>query len=100
MRATKHYRPQVYPGKIVVYLAKDAVWSSRYASLLGWRYLAGGGLDIAVIPGDHDCFLSAPAELAANLRARIDQILETSRMSHPAVAHHERAAGIASEGRA
>ncbi len=100
VRATKHYRPQVYPGKIVVYLAKDAVWSSRYASLLGWRYLAGGGLDIAVIPGDHDCFLSAPAELAANLRARIDQILETSRMSHPAVAHHERAAGIASEGRA
>ena len=98
-QAALHYRPQVYPGRVVFYLAKEGAWFYRYDALWGWRHLAGGGLDIEVVPGDHDSVLSAPSELAANLRAKMDQIIETSLMSHhAAVPHRERAVGGASEG--
>ena len=98
VQATKHYHPHVYAGQVVFYLARDGVWSSRYASVWGWRYLASGGLDIEIVPGDHDRVLAAPRDMAANLRARIDGMLETGQMpSHAGLPHRGRAVGGASE---
>ena len=77
-QAALKYHPQVYPGRIVFYVANEGEWSHRYDALWGWRHLAGGGLDITVVPGAHHSILSAPSELAANLRAKMDQIIEPS----------------------
>ena len=98
-QAALHYRPRAYPGRVVFYLANEGEWFYRYDALWGWRHLVEGGLDIEVVPGDHNSVLSAPSELAADLRAKMDQIIETSLMSqHPAASHLERAVGGASAG--
>jgi thioesterase domain-containing protein len=82
-QAARHYRPNVYPGRLVFYLARDAVWSYRYDSLWGWRHLAGGGLEVDVVPGDHRTVLSGPTELAAKLRTRIAEITAGALTPHP-----------------
>jgi oxalate---CoA ligase len=74
-QAARRYRPRLYPRPVVLYLARRAVGSSRYATLRGWRYLTREGLDIHVVPGDHDTVLSAPREMAADLRTRMDRIV-------------------------
>ena len=100
-QAALKYRPRAYPGRIVFYLANEGEWCYRYDALWGWRHLAAGGLGIEVVPGDHDSVLSGPSELAADLRAKMDEIIETSLMSHDAaVSHLERVVGGASEGQA
>ena len=70
-RALAAHRPQPYPGRVVFFEAADQPIALHLGSCLGWAELAGGGLDLRVVPGDHSTLLQQPnaAVLAATLAA-------------------------------
>jgi len=61
-RALAGYALQPYPGKITLMRALDVrkTVSSRRDSTLGWHSLAGGGLEIHDVPGDHISMFEEP----------------------------------------
>lgn len=71
-RALMRYRPQAYPGDIVLYRAAEAGEGDE--ATLGWRRWIEGRIEVVDIPGRHDNFIDQP-ELARALRARIKQAM-------------------------
>jgi thioesterase domain-containing protein/acyl carrier protein len=85
-RAKWAYHPQVYPNRIVLlrakepanftkpYLPTESDWYSR-DSQHGWGDLAGGGLEIYDVPGNHYSIFEPPyvSTLAAILKACLRQ---------------------------
>jgi thioesterase domain-containing protein len=74
MQLLRRYKPRPYPGRITLFLAS---WSIiRFSQMRWqWRRIAGDGLEIGSIPGDHDSFvrgIHAPA-LAEQLRVCLDK---------------------------
>jgi amino acid adenylation domain-containing protein len=74
-RAAAHYRPRVYPGKLIVLRAKDA--DPLVASVgreLGWTGLARGGIEVHDVPGNHDNLIEEPNApvLAATLKGCLE----------------------------
>jgi amino acid adenylation domain-containing protein len=71
MAADEQYVPErrVYPGKITLFWARDAKRDFE-DNRLGWRKLAGAGLEVHVVPGNHTSIREEPhvAELAAKLK--------------------------------
>lgn len=55
-KARRKYRPKVYPGKITLFSNTELVWESQQ----GWIDLAGGGLDVQSVPGDHKTMFREP----------------------------------------
>ena len=51
--AARNYHAKVYPGKITLFRAQDLGGGTHRDPEMGWRKLAGGGLDVHVIPGYH-----------------------------------------------
>lgn len=79
-RAFAAYRPRPYPGAAVLIRPE---WGFRIATRepdFGWAALAGGGLEVRDVPGDHDTFMWTPhsATLAAELRRCIANARERS----------------------
>ncbi len=60
MYAAANYRPEKYPGKLVLFHAENAgTW--RYSgSRVKWGKLAAGGVEIETVPGAHSEILHAP----------------------------------------
>jgi thioesterase domain-containing protein/acyl carrier protein len=65
-RAMMHYKLQTFPGKITLmravergYLGMELL-GTREDSVLGWGNLAGGGLEIHDVPGEHGNVLNEP----------------------------------------
>jgi acyl-CoA synthetase (AMP-forming)/AMP-acid ligase II/thioesterase domain-containing protein len=54
------YNPQPYSGRVALFRARTRPLLAPRAHDLGWSELAGGGLDIAVVPGNHDTMLREP----------------------------------------
>src|SRR5258708_3913148 len=56
-RARGAYKPRAYPGRINLFRAKTPgeyfCYTGDYIGDFGWTKLAGGGLEIHQIPGDH-----------------------------------------------
>ncbi|MFP5271175.1 thioesterase domain-containing protein [Coleofasciculus sp.] len=52
-QAMKGYIPQVYPGKITLFLSEKVASNLSHKSRLGWDSLAAGGLEIHQVPGQH-----------------------------------------------
>jgi thioesterase domain-containing protein len=77
-RALRQYVPQAYPGRITYFLAED---SDRHKTLLHWRALAGAGLDLRVVGGDHASlfFPEHTRRLAATLGACLAEAQARSR---------------------
>jgi aspartate racemase len=73
-RALRQYRPRMYPGRLTLFRARMQPFLSSHDPEKGWGKLAGGGLDIRVIPGNHLGMLQEPhvRVLAAQLRACLD----------------------------
>jgi len=69
-RALKSYRPQFYTGRLTLFRACMQPFFSSHQPDKGWSRLAGGGLDIRVIPGNHLGMLQEPhvESLAKHLR--------------------------------
>jgi len=75
-RSTFLYQPAGYPGQITLYLAADADWWVQDRVVSGWRHLAGGGLEVVEVPGEHDDLLATPVAVAAHMRAALDATAE------------------------
>jgi thioesterase domain-containing protein len=58
--AFTQYEPKRYTGKITLIMAAERHVSVRQAPITSWGPLAGGGLSIDVLPGDHYSLLRQP----------------------------------------
>ncbi|UCC62660.1 MAG: AMP-binding protein [Anaerolineae bacterium] len=54
MWALTRYRPQAYPGRMVLFVADESLHKPARRSPLGWRELVSGGAEVLVVPGTHD----------------------------------------------
>jgi amino acid adenylation domain-containing protein len=73
--AVAAYRPQPYPGRLVLFRARWQPLFSPHDRLLGWGKLARGGVTVHVVNGNHDTFLYAPnvQRLADHLAVHLAQ---------------------------
>jgi acyl-CoA synthetase (AMP-forming)/AMP-acid ligase II/thioesterase domain-containing protein/acyl carrier protein len=74
--AVTNYVPQVYPGRIVLLLSSEAPDRFFYDARLGWTDMAAGGLEVHVVPGDHETLFSEPhvRAMAEKLRACLQRV--------------------------
>ncbi|HEY9666549.1 MAG TPA: hypothetical protein V6C91_07065, partial [Coleofasciculaceae cyanobacterium] len=84
-QAEQNYVPQVYPSRVTLFKAGDRADAATadIASDLGWGNLAGGGLEIYEVPGDHLSILKEPyvRVLSEKLRDSLDQAQNPSTFS-------------------
>jgi aspartate racemase len=59
-RAMRNYSPSIYPGRLTLFRARMQPLFSSHRPDNGWSPLAGGGLDIRVVPGNHLGMLQEP----------------------------------------
>ena len=65
--ASQAYVPKPYSGDITYFKAREFPPGVRMASQAGWGYIAGGKLEIVMIPGNHTSIMKSAA-LEAKLR--------------------------------
>jgi thioesterase domain-containing protein len=68
--AAANYNPRVYPGRLVLFRAKDEESYDRdiWDHSLGWEPYAGAGMEVHELPGNHlDMFEGANVGLLAQL---------------------------------
>ena len=53
LRAFKDYVPKVYPGRITLFITGESSLRTYQDGRLNWSELAGQGLELHVVPGDH-----------------------------------------------
>jgi amino acid adenylation domain-containing protein len=61
--ATVSYQPQRYPGRITFFRPSDRLSETAYDPIEEWRNLAGDGVEVHVVPGNHYTILKEPAVL-------------------------------------
>jgi amino acid adenylation domain-containing protein len=61
---TLRYRPRRYPGLVTLIVSAG---NERQGLGKPWRALAGGGLAVRVVPGDHETYLREAPHLAARI---------------------------------
>jgi acyl-CoA synthetase (AMP-forming)/AMP-acid ligase II/thioesterase domain-containing protein/acyl carrier protein len=81
--AVEAYVPKPYPGRVVLLLSSEAPDRSCYDGRLGWSEMASGGLEVLVVPGNHDTLFSEPhvKVLAEKLRTCLQRAQEYSLVS-------------------
>ena len=75
-KARESYQMKLYPGKVTVFWAMgNGDPLKTYYNRLGWGKVAGGGLEIEGVPGNHGSLKSEPnvGILAEKLRACLEQ---------------------------
>jgi amino acid adenylation domain-containing protein len=60
LRAAETYRPKSYPGKITLLMCSDAPYRTYEDRRLAWHSVAEGGLEIHVVPGNHETMEREP----------------------------------------
>ncbi len=68
--AANAYVPQMYPGRVVLFRARERMPGYEDDPLLGWEGLATGGLEVHEVPGYHASMIAEPyiRILASELR--------------------------------
>lgn len=74
--AAHSYVPQVYPQSILLLLAEDMPSELQAARMEDWGSVAGGGLRIGRVPGNHYSMMHAPEQMARQIRSALDQAIE------------------------
>jgi aspartate racemase len=94
-QAVRNYAPQVYPGRIVLFLSVEAPERTCYDRRLGWNESAAEGLEVHVVPGNHDNLFGEPhvGVLAEKLRGCLQRVQAT-----PSKARHSGHAEVNSLG--
>ncbi len=71
--AKTNYQPQAYPGPVTFFRAEVQPKDLPEDSSAHWKELAGGGLQVITVPGDHYSMITAPHVeiLARRLRERM-----------------------------
>lgn len=74
-RAGQIYKPEVYPGDVVLFRASKQPLGIVSDETLGWRDLVGGKLEITEVPGHHGSIITEPfvRVLARELAAAVDK---------------------------
>ena len=74
-RAMRSYEGRPYPGRILLVRAETPIYAVPADAALGWREVAGGGVDLCYSPGDHFTMVRPPNSgyLAALIAARLDR---------------------------
>jgi thioesterase domain-containing protein/acyl carrier protein len=74
-QALRDYVPRAYPGRVTLFRARTRPLFRLHAPDLAWGPLAGGGLEIFGVPGNHETMLKPPhvRELADALLLRLGQ---------------------------
>ncbi len=72
--ARRSYTPRVFAGKITLLRAAASVQRAPESADQGWRHLAGGGVDLRLVPGNHYSILSREhvQDMAEQLRQCIE----------------------------
>jgi acyl-CoA synthetase (AMP-forming)/AMP-acid ligase II/thioesterase domain-containing protein len=78
-QAVQDYVPGVYPGRIVLFLSVEAPDRSCYDGRLGWNEAAAAGLEVHVVPGNHNNLFEEPhvGVLAEKLRVCLQRVQAT-----------------------
>jgi amino acid adenylation domain-containing protein len=58
--ASRNYHPRTYPGKVMLFKASQRPVGGTGDFFLGWDRVAGGGMEVHEIPGDHISLLKEP----------------------------------------
>ena len=61
VRALLSYKPQPYPGRITFFRASEQIADISTDPANYWRNMAGDGVEVHVVPGDHYTILREPA---------------------------------------
>ena len=77
LEAAKHYAVKVYPGRVVLFRAKDKSLKTFNDLLLGWNEWALGGLEIHEVAGDHISIITEPK--VSDLARHLTDCLERTR---------------------
>jgi len=81
LTAHESYRPTPYHGRISLWRAQEEDPGLAWLSAdLGWQPFAAGGLDINVIPGNHQSLVLEPNvdKLVAGLRLALDEAMNST----------------------
>jgi thioesterase domain-containing protein/acyl carrier protein len=76
-QAMRDYAPKVYPGRVTLFRARVRPLFRLHGRDLGWGALAGGGLEVVAVPGNHDTMLKEP-----NVRVLAEALLARLRDCH------------------
>ena len=77
MRSIKRYRPEVYPGRLVLFRAEEHLGGEQFGgSTMGWNDWAEDGVEIRTIPGNHMQVFRYPniESLAGHLNECLDEV--------------------------
>jgi amino acid adenylation domain-containing protein len=74
-KALMSYKPQTYPGRIIVFRARTRPLISTFEPKLGWERYATGGVQVVTIPGFHNDIIKEPHvhALAAAVRKALNR---------------------------
>lgn len=72
VQAVRNYRPQKYPGKIILFRCVEQTWWINHDRELGWAELTSQPIDTIEAPGSHDCL---PRENAGFLGMHLQKYL-------------------------
>jgi thioesterase domain-containing protein/acyl carrier protein len=77
-QALRAYVPRAYGGRVTLFRARTRPLFRLHGRDLGWGRLAGGGLEVITVPGNHETFLKQPhvQTLAKALLAHLDKARE------------------------
>jgi amino acid adenylation domain-containing protein len=59
-QALKDYKLKKYPGRITLFRARTQPLLGSHQPALGWNRVAASGVDVHVVPGDHNSFVMEP----------------------------------------
>lgn len=81
-RAEREYVPRPYPGRVVMFWCSH--WSFRVFQdfRLAWSNVAGGGLEVYVVPGNHKTMWELP-----NVAVFVERMKHCLQLSHNSGAH-------------
>lgn len=79
-RAMQAYRPQTYQGRITLFKASAISDKIERPADYGWACLAGGGLDIVLVSGEH-LTLFAPENIGTLARALTACLLQSNQLA-------------------
>jgi thioesterase domain-containing protein len=58
--AIQNYTPANYPGKIMLFRAKDVPQLPGGDDTLGWKEVVDDGVEVVFVPGDHESMFLDP----------------------------------------
>jgi thioesterase domain-containing protein/acyl carrier protein len=79
-QALREYTPQAYDGPVTLFRARIQPLFRLHGRELGWGRLAGAGLKVITVPGNHESFLKQPQAqvLADALQAQLREAQENA----------------------